>query len=135
LTLAKQLAESGTVDVIFGGGWDMFVPTAQGGRRTDGLNLIELMKSKGYEYITTVEQLSTVQSSKVLGLFAKGHLDPVSNRSSAQPTLDVMTKKAIELLSKDGKPFMLMVEGSQIDWEAHANDFYGVEKRTCKICQ
>ncbi len=131
--LAKQLAESGTVDVIFGGGWDMFVPTAQGGRRTDGLNLIEVMKSKGYEYITTVEQLNTVQSSKVLGLFAKGHLDPVSNRSSAQPTLDVMTKKALELLSKDGKPFMLMVEGSQIDWEAHSNDFYGVWKEVVEF--
>jgi alkaline phosphatase len=133
VTLAKQLAESGTVDVIFGGGWDMFVPTAQGGRRTDGLNLIELMKSKGYEYITTVEQLSTVQSSKVLGLFAKGHLDPFSSRPSSQPTLDVMTKKAIELLSKDGKPFMLMVEGSQIDWESHSNDFYGVWKEVVEF--
>jgi len=133
VTLAKQLAESGVVDVIFGGGWDMFVPTAQGGKRTDGLNLIELMKNKGYEYITTVEQLNTVQSPKVLGLFAKGHLDPVSNRTSVQPTLDVMTKKALELLSEDGKPFMLMVEGSQIDWEAHANDFYGVWKETVEF--
>jgi len=133
VTLAKQLAESQTVDVIFGGGWDMFVPTAQGGKRTDGLNLIELMKSKGYYYITTVEQLSTVQSSKVLGLFAKGHLDPFSSRPSSQPTLDVMTKKAIELLSKDGKPFMLMVEGSQIDWESHSNDFYGVWKEVVEF--
>ncbi|WP_448376213.1 alkaline phosphatase [Fervidobacterium sp.] len=133
VTLAKQLADSGVVDVIFGGGWDMFVPTAQGGRRTDGLSLIEQMRKNGYEYITTIEQLKTVQSSKVVGLFAKGHLDPVSNRPAAQPTLDVMTQKALEILSKEGKPFMLMVEGSQIDWEAHANDFYGVWKETVEF--
>jgi len=133
VTLAKQLAESGVVDVIFGGGWDMFVPTAQGGRRTDGLNLIEMMTKNGYEYITTPEQLNKVSSSKVLGLFTKGHLDPVSSRPANQPTLDAMTKKAIELLSKDGKPFMLMVEGSQIDWESHSNDFYGVWKEVVEF--
>jgi alkaline phosphatase len=27
------------------------------------------------------------------------------------------------LLDEDGKPFLLMVEGSQIDWGGHANDY------------
>jgi len=40
------------------------------------------------------------------------------------PSLSEMTKKAIELLSKNKNGFFLMVEGSQIDWAAHANDPY-----------
>jgi alkaline phosphatase len=37
-----------------------------------------------------------------------------------------MTKKAIELLSQDEDGFFLMVEGSKIDWAAHANDPIGL---------
>lgn len=133
LTLAKQLAESGTVDVVFGGGWQWFLPTANGGRRTDGMNLIELMKQKGYEYVNSIDGLKSASSDKVLGLFAASHLEPVSSRPSSQPTLDLMTTKALEILSKSGEPFMLMVEGSQIDWEAHSNDFYGVWKETVEF--
>jgi alkaline phosphatase len=33
-----------------------------------------------------------------------------------------MTEKTIELLNNTGKPFFLMIEGSQIDWGAHDND-------------
>ncbi|WP_448524318.1 alkaline phosphatase [Pseudothermotoga sp.] len=133
LTLAKQFAESGIVDVAFGGGWQWFLPENKGGVRKDGLDLIEMLKSKGYQYITDASQLHNVSGEKVVGLFAKNYLDPVSNRSANQPTLDVMTAKAIELLSKSGQPFMLMVEGSQIDWECHANDFYGAWKEVVEF--
>jgi len=133
LTLAKQFADSGLVDVAFAGGWQWFLPEGKGGVRKDGLDLIELLKSKGYQYITSASELKTVSAQKVLGLFAKNYLEPVSDRPSNQPTLDVMTAKAIELLSSDDRPFMLMVEGSQIDWEAHANDFYGVWKEVVEF--
>ena len=33
-----------------------------------------------------------------------------------------MTQKAIDILSKDPDGFFLMVEGSKVDWAAHAND-------------
>ena len=39
-----------------------------------------------------------------------------------QPGLADMTRKAIELLARNERGFFLMVEGSQIDWAAHAND-------------
>jgi alkaline phosphatase len=39
-----------------------------------------------------------------------------------EPSLAEMTRKAIEKLSKDEDGFVLMVEGSKIDWAAHAND-------------
>ncbi|WP_448535228.1 alkaline phosphatase [Pseudothermotoga sp.] len=133
LTLAKQFAESGIVDVAFGGGWQWFLPESKGGVRKDGLDLIEMLKSKGYQYITDASQIHNVSGERVLGLFAKNYLEPVSDRPANQPTLDVMTAKAIELLSKSGQPFMLMVEGSQIDWESHANDFYGVWKEVIEF--
>ncbi|MGB9613948.1 MAG: alkaline phosphatase, partial [Fervidobacterium sp.] len=96
---------------------------------------IEELKRKGYKYISTVEELITLDSStkKVVGLFAKNELSPVSDRPTTQPRLDLMTKKAIEILSSGGEPFMLMVEGSQIDWEAHTNDFYGVWKEVIEF--
>jgi len=42
------------------------------------------------------------------------------------PSLSEMTAKAIKLLSQNKNGFFLMVEGSQIDWAAHANDPYAV---------
>jgi alkaline phosphatase len=42
------------------------------------------------------------------------------------PSLSEMTEKAISTLSANKKGFVLMVEGSLIDWAAHANDPVGV---------
>jgi alkaline phosphatase len=73
------------------------------------------------------------EGDKLLGLFSSSHLDAVTERSGEQPLLPEMTEKALEVLSKDGDPFFLMVEGSQIDWEAHGNDVYGVWKETVEF--
>ncbi|MEN3042985.1 MAG: alkaline phosphatase [Fervidobacterium sp.] len=135
VTIAKQLIDGDVVDVVLGGGWQWFLPESKGGVRKDGIDLIEIAKSKGYTYITTPRELENLNttSKKVLGLFAKNYLEPVSERPASQPTLDVMTKKAIEILSASDQPFMLMIEGSQIDWECHANDFYGVWKEVVEF--
>lgn len=45
---------------------------------------------------------------------------------SQQPSLEEMTRKAIEKLSKNPEGFFLMVEGSKVDWAAHANDPVGM---------
>lgn len=131
-TLAKQLAYAG-IDVILGGGWDWFLPVEKGGRRKDGLDLIQAMIEQGYQYTTTKKELELITRPKVLGLFAPSHLDPVTERRPEQPTLDEMARKALEILSQTGKDFILMIEGSQIDWEAHANDFYGVWKEVIEF--
>jgi alkaline phosphatase len=58
-------------------------------------------------------------------MFADSHMSPEIDRPQIgpdQPSLDQMTRKAIELLSLDPDGFFLMVEGSQIDWACHAND-------------
>ncbi len=132
LVLAKQLSEAG-IDVIFGGGYSYFLPQSMGGIRKDDENLIEKMRNQGYVYITKKSELENITDGKVIGLFAPSHLSPVTERTGEQPTLDVMVKKAIEILSSSGEDFILMVEGSQIDWEAHANDFFGVWKEVMEF--
>ena len=43
-----------------------------------------------------------------------------------EPSLAEMTNKAIDTLSKDKDGFFLFVEGSKVDWAAHANDPIGI---------
>ena len=43
-----------------------------------------------------------------------------------QPDLEEMTRIAIKKLSKNPEGFFLMVEGSKVDWAAHANDPVGM---------
>ncbi len=43
-----------------------------------------------------------------------------------QPFLDDMTRKAIEILSRDGHPFALQVEGALVDKQSHPNHAAGV---------
>ncbi len=126
-TLAEQLANS-KVDIIMGSGYAWFLPSYAGGRRTDGKNLIEQMTARGYTYVTKKSELQSVKSGKLLALFAPSHLDAVPIRSGEQPTLDEMVSKALEILSSSDEPFILMVEGSQIDWACHANDVFWMWK-------
>ena len=106
--IAAQYVGSG-VDFITGGGrqfWD---------EREDGRNLIEEMKTLGYTFVDTQEDLMKVQKGPLVGLFGPLDLDPVLDRG---PVLENCTEKALELLDNK-KGFFLMIEGSQIDDWAH----------------
>ena len=106
--IAAQYVGSG-VDFITGGGrqfWD---------EREDGRNLIEEMKTLGYTFVDTQEDLMKVQKGPLVGLFGPLDLDPVLDRG---PVLPNCTEKALELLDNK-KGFFLMIEGSQIDDWAH----------------
>lgn len=60
---------------------------------------------------------------KVWALFGKKALPyDIDRNPDKVPSLAEMTDKALEVLSKDPNGFFLMVEGSQVDWAAHAND-------------
>ncbi len=59
------------------------------------------------------------------------HPSSVSPSQSLEPTLEAMTRKAIELLNaKNQNGFILMVEGSQIDWACHGNDVANCVRQT-----
>ncbi len=122
IEIAEQIAKEANADLYLGGGWGWFLPKSKGGRRNDTLDLIEVMKKRGYVYISKPEDfynLDIKNVNKLLGLFAENHPPYSQDR---KPTLAEMTKKAIEFLSRDKDGFFLMVEGSQIDWAGHDNN-------------
>ena len=102
------------IDVLLGGGLSNFV-------RKDR-NLTEEFKKDGYSYVTDRESLLKDTNNQILGLFAPGGLDKAIDRNEKTPSLQDMTKAAIQRLSKNKDGFFLMVEGSQIDWAGHDND-------------
>jgi alkaline phosphatase len=129
--IAEQLVYQ-NLDVVFGGGWDRLLPEPDGGSRTDGENLLDVLKARGYQWVQTEAEMTALTGGKAWGLFAESAMMPDIDRQYAceqadeqacnEPTLAEMTGKAIELLSKNKNGFILMVEGSQIDWAGHAND-------------
>lgn len=111
------------MSVVLGAGSKYLRPE----QRKDGEDLITEIKNLGYDYINDTATLKATTSNKIWGMFAEENMaydidrDPIK-----EPSLAEMTKKAIETLSKNKKGFFLMVEGSEIDWAAHANDPVGV---------
>ncbi|WP_341280866.1 alkaline phosphatase [Paenibacillus sp. FSL H8-0537] len=120
--LSKQQVYN-QVDVVLGGGSDYLVPSG----RSDGENLVTSIKALGYDYVTTPAAMKASKSGKLWGMFAPAGMSYDMDRDPAkQPSLADMTQKAIDILSQDKDGFFLMVEGSKVDWAAHANDPIGI---------
>jgi alkaline phosphatase len=112
------------LDVVFGGGVRHLIPKPSG-KRTDGENLKDVLLARGVNYVTDKTGMENLSSTPAWGMFAASHMAAdIDNRyfGLQQPTLEEMTAKAIELLSRNEKGFFLMVEASQVDWAGHAND-------------
>lgn len=113
------------MEVVLGGG-SVFFEATGGGKRNDGKDLTEDIKALGYDYVTNKSEMNESDSDKLWGLFAEKDLaydfDRVAEGNEEEPSLAEMTEKAIKVLEKDEEGFFLMVEGSKIDWAAHAND-------------
>jgi alkaline phosphatase len=111
------------IDVILGGGKRHFLPESEGGERTDGRNLMDEAREKGYAVVTERDAFDAVSATPMLGLFAMSHMDYEIDRDpDEQPSLTAMTRKALNLLEGDEDGFFLMAEGSRIDHAGHAND-------------
>ncbi len=108
--LAAQYIDA-NVDFISGGG------THYWNQRSDGRNLIEEMKAKGYTFVDKVEDIAGAEGDKFLGLYDEYDLKPSLDRG---PVLMESTMKAIQMLDNK-KGFFLMVEGSQVDDWCHRN--------------
>jgi alkaline phosphatase len=123
------------VDVVFGGGARHLIPEGAsyttsfgdtwGGKRTDGEDLLKVLKNRGYTFVDNRDDMLDLVEGPVWGLFDDSHMQPDIDRkhfAKHEPSLAEMTAKAIELLSQDEDGFFLMVEGSQVDWAGHNND-------------
>ena len=111
--IAHQFLET-DIDIFIGGGLDNF------NQRPDSLNLVDSLKLRGYEVITTLDGIKDSKSTKIAGLLYPAH--PPKMSEGRGEMLPVSVKKAIEVLSENKNGFFMMVEGSQIDWGGHDND-------------
>ncbi len=110
------------MDVVIGSGSQYFASAGRG----DGEDLLSVIKSN-YQYADTPEKFNQVTQGKLWAMFAPVALAYDFDRDpDKEPSLAEMTDKAIDLLSQDKDGFFLMVEGSKIDWAAHANDPIGI---------
>lgn len=111
--LAPQMAYQ-NLDVMFGGGNSILTDDIKKHFANNGTTLIQDDKEALLNYDG---------DGKVWALFGKRGLPYNIDRNPDKvPSLAEMTQKALELLSNNENGFFLMVEGSQVDWAAHAND-------------
>ena len=122
------------VDVLMGGDSSFWQPKSGSmySGRSDGVNLISSMQTSGYTYVndlTTFNAAPVAAGTKLLGLFdqagSQGHMSYEADRDKTkEPSLAQMTKKAIDILSKNGNGYFLMVEGGRIDHALHGTNAY-----------
>jgi len=110
--IAPQMVHNG-LDVVIGGGVKIL-------RDEDKTYL----KNKGYGlFLNEIDSMRTYKGNRMWALFQDYDMSFDIDRNPAEePSLAEMTEVAINKLSKNKKGFFLMVEGSKVDWAAHAND-------------
>ena len=122
-------------EVILGGGTPNFLPkSTAGSKRTDEEDFIGKFNDAGYAYVTTNTELSAAKgANKLLGLFNPSNIDGALDRFFLkkgnvakfpdQPDLTDQVRAALDVLSKNDKGFMLMVESGRIDKYSHSLDW------------
>ncbi|MCI5851314.1 MAG: alkaline phosphatase [Sutterellaceae bacterium] len=123
-------------DVIMGGGLQRYIPqSAKGSKRKDDFDVVAAFRKLGYTYVTNATEMKAAPGNKpLLGLYYPGTMnvwldremlrDPkVLKNHMDQPNLVDMTKKSLEILSKNKNGFFAMIEGASIDKQLHAMDW------------
>lgn len=139
--IARQMIEwpnGNGLDVMLGGGRQHFIPANMAdpeypnskGKRADGKDLSAVWKAVNPNgaYVWNRESFAAVdakKASKLLGLFEPSHMQFEADRTAAgnrEPSLAEMTTKAIQMLSRNRKGYVLMVEAGRIDHAHHAGN-------------
>jgi alkaline phosphatase len=110
--IAPQMAYN-NLDVLIGGGNDFMTDDIKLHFENNGTSLIQNDKNA----------MLSFDGNKLWALFDKEDVPfDIDRDSTAIPSLAQMTSKALEVLQKNKNGFFMMVEGSKVDWAAHAND-------------
>ena len=109
--IALQLRNH-NIDIFIGGGSKYFTT------RKDKRNLINEMSE--YKFIKSLDELEKSISTKV-GYFTYFD-EPPSILNGRPANLDLITRTILNKLSLNKSPFIVVIEGSQIDWGGHDND-------------
>jgi len=135
---AFSATDAHTADIVKGWG-------ASAGALDKDRDLLGDFQRAGFQYASDKSSMDAIDGDKterLLGLFAHSNmnvaLDKIDGRRNKargitgrvvddygfpdQPMLDEMTAKALRVLDRQKKGFVLMVEGASIDKQAHAMD-------------
>jgi alkaline phosphatase len=143
--IAEQMLAASGHSVILGGGARYFLPPGDPllgnipSSRTDMRNLVDEFKKAGFMFVSTASELEHAgRADKLLGLFhgaemssrydraraKEGHASGIEavGRFPDQPTLELMTRQALNVLGKNSNGFLLVVEAGSVDRELHRMD-------------
>lgn len=110
--ISDQMVHNG-LDVVIGGGNKYLSAENEDYLRSQGVKV----------YRDNINGMRQEKGNKMWALFGQYDMDYDMDRNpEEQPSLAEMTQTAIGKLSKNRNGFFLMVEGSKVDWAAHAND-------------
>lgn len=97
-------------DILIGGGKVLF----------DTTGVAEKMAEQGYDVLYELDSIQINDSSPVICFVAEDHPAPVNE--GRDDMLSKGTEIALRKMNATGNGFILVVEGSQIDWGGHANN-------------
>ncbi|MCQ2095515.1 MAG: alkaline phosphatase [Bacteroidaceae bacterium] len=129
LAIANQMIHNG-IDVLIGGGTRMVTPELQSFLTDNGWAVLK----------DDAAGMRTCDSRKMWALFRPNDMSyDIDRDPQKEPSLAEMTQVAIRHLSQDEDGFVIMVEGSEVDFAAHDNDPIGIVTeflafdRACKV--
>lgn len=138
--IARQFLEVTRPAVILGGGEDVWLPAGtagaypdapaaapQEGSRSTAGDLVAQAQELGYQYVSTADQLAAARGDRLLGLFANEAMfrqHPEGQGDEYDPVVPLadMTRKALDVLSRDEDGFFLFVEEEAVDEMSHSNN-------------
>lgn len=110
--IALQLVNA-RLDFIAGGGTDFME------KRKDQLNLMDSLTARGYAIYREPDYSEIYDKKPQAHLLAPKGMERYGKGRGDY--LSLYTEKALNYLEAGQRPFILLIEGSQIDWAGHAN--------------
>lgn len=114
--IAPQMVHN-DLNVVIGGGTSIL-----------NKEMEDYLVANGYNvYRDNLKGMRSDTNDKMWALYGEKDMAyDIDRNPDEQPSIEEMTRKAIEKLSKNPNGFFLMVEGSKVDWAAHGNDPVGM---------